>query len=474
MSVESGTAPHVEKLGTIPCDGAPRRLAGSLRLGDILIAEGLATADQVQEALRRQRLSKTYVPLGHVLVRQRITTRRQLASVLERHQRSSKIGDLLVKTGALTAEQLATALAEQRRWKQPFGEVVVRLRFVTEEQLRKALCLQLHINYFDLDTIAPDRSLPVLINPRVVRKLLSLAVDRGASDIHLEAVDRRIQTRFRIDGVLQELDGDGLDELLNVNRGKLMSRLKILSKLDIAERRRPQDGSFRARLKRNGEITPVDFRISIIPSYYGENAVIRILDSRSLPESVEALGLREPIAARMRQLLRSSTGIILVTGPTGSGKSTTLFGALKSVYQPGIKILTAENPIEYVREGFRQHEVDERLGNTFAKYLRSFLRHDPDVIMVGEIRDSETADLAFRAAQTGHLVVRTLHTNEAISALPRLQDLGVDSNLIASSLLGVLAQRLVRAVCAECREPCPPPAELLAELVGVPSADFRW
>jgi len=589
MSVESGTAPHVEKLGTTPCDGAPRLLAGSLRLGDILIAEGRATADQVQEALRGQRLSKTYVPLGHVLVRQRIITRRQLASVLERHQRSSKIGDLLVKTGALTVEQLATALAEQRRWKRPFGEVVVRLRFVTEEQLRKALCLQLHINYFDLDTIALDRSLRVLINPRfarklrvvpvarvgqklvvamddptrtlvvddleastglhvevitsttaairraldqmypgdtspgarghrldatpyeapqivagphvlsfeelerpaedqthyldhrgleptssVVRKLLSLAVDRGASDIHLEAVDRRIQTRFRIDGVLQELDGDGLDELLNVNRGKLMSRLKILSKLDIAERRRPQDGSFRARLKRNGEITPVDFRISIIPSYYGENAVIRILDSRSLPESVEALGLREPIAARMRQLLRSSTGIILVTGPTGSGKSTTLFGALKSVYQPGIKILTAENPIEYVCEGFRQHEVDERLGNTFAKYLRSFLRHDPDVIMVGEIRDSETADLAFRAAQTGHLVLSTLHTNDAISAVPRLSDLGVDANLITSSLLGVLAQRLVREVCMDCRERYTPPTELLAELLGLPAEDFPW
>ena len=253
-----------------------------------------------------------------------------------------------------------------------------------------------------------------------------------------------------------------------------MSRLKILSKLDIAERRRPQDGSFRARLKRNGEITPVDFRISIIPSYYGENAVIRILDSRSLPESVEALGLRESIAARMRQLLRSSTGIILVTGPTGSGKSTTLFGALKSVYQPGIKILTAENPIEYVCEGFRQHEVDERLGNTFAKYLRSFLRHDPDVIMVGEIRDSETADLAFRAAQTGHLVLSTLHTNDAISAVPRLSDLGVDANLITSSLLGVLAQRLVREVCMDCRERYTPPTELLAELLGLPAEDFPW
>jgi type IV pilus assembly protein PilB len=597
--VSPGARPEAESPRLIPSDsagppavrnGTARRQAAVLRLGDLLVAEGLATQAQVQKGLSVQSQSRTYMPLGHILIAQKIITRNQLLSVLERYRRRSKLGELLVKTHALTADQLVTALAEQRRWKQTLGEVVIRLKFATEEQLRRALCLQLHINFFDLDTIVLDRSLKDLINPRfakkrlvvpiarvgqtlvvamddptrtavvddlrsstrldievitsttasirralgqmypslaasgsgapaiepsgrapvaivgephimtfeeldrlsderptyldvqrgsegtsgTVRRLLSLAVEQGASDIHLEAVDRRMQTRFRIDGVLQELDLDGLDELLNQNRGKLMSRLKILSKLDIAERRRPQDGSFRARLERDGQTTTVDFRISIIPSYYGESAVIRILDPRGLPQSVEALGLREPIAAKLRQLLRSPTGIILVTGPTGSGKSTTLFGALKSVYQPGIKILTAENPIEYVCDAFRQHEVDERLGNTFAKYLRSFLRHDPDVIMIGEIRDSETAELAFRAAQTGHLVLSTLHTNDAISALPRLLDLGIDSNLLASSLLGVLSQRLVREVCAECREPYTPPDELMAELLALPSADFRW
>ena len=308
----------------------------------------------------------------------------------------------------------------------------------------------------------------------MVRRLLRLAIGRGASDIHLEAVEHGIQTRFRIDGVLQGLELDDLDEMMNQNRGKLLSRLKILSKLDIAERRRPQDGSFRARLARDGQTATVDFRISIIPGYYGESAVIRILDPRGLPQSVEALGLRAPVALRLRQLLRSSTGIILVTGPTGSGKSTSLFGALRSIYQPGIKILTAENPIEYVCDGFRQHEVDERLGNTFATFLRSFLRHDPDVIMVGEIRDGETANLAFRAAQTGHLVLSTLHTNDAISALPRLLDLGVDSNLIASSLLGVLSQRLAREVCSDCREPYAPPPQLLEETLGTSHVDFEW
>jgi pilus retraction protein PilT len=195
---------------------------------------------------------------------------------------------------------------------------------------------------------------------------------------------------------------------------------------------------------------------------------------RLVPQEIPALDSLG-VPAVLRELTSKPRGFVLVTGPTGSGKSTTLFGALKSLYQPGLKILTAENPIEYVCDGFRQHEVDDRLGNTFAKYLRSFLRHDPDVIMIGEIRDSETAELAFRAAQTGHLVLSTLHTNDAISVLPRLQDLGVDSNLIASSLLGVLSQRLVRAVCVECREPYAPPAELLAELTtGLPPAGFRW
>ncbi|PYO14017.1 MAG: hypothetical protein DMD75_04905, partial [Candidatus Rokuibacteriota bacterium] len=526
-------------------NGAARRQAIALRLGDLLVAEGLATPAEVQKALRVQSQSKTYMLLGEILVAQKVITRNQLLSVLDRHRRRSRLGELLVKSKAITSDQLEAALAEQRRWKQTLGEIVVRLKYVSEEQMRRALCQQLHINYFDLDTIVLDLTLRALINPRfakkclvvpiarvgqtlvvamddptriavvddlkastgldievitsttaairralaqmyptlvsagaaepappairqqlpaivgepnmvsfeeidrlseekltyldvhqvsegtasMVRRLLSMAVEWGASDIHLEAVDHGIQTRFRIDGVLQELDLNDLDEMMNQNRGKLMSRLKILSKLDIAERRRPQDGSFRARLSRDGQTNTVDFRISIIPGYYGESAVIRILDPRGLPQSVEALGLRAPVALRLRQLLRSSTGIILVTGPTGAGKSTTLFGALKSVYQPGIKVLTAENPIEYVCDNFRQHEVDERLGNTFAKFLRSFLRHDPDVIMVGEIRDGETADLAFRAAQTGHLVLSTLHTNDAISALPRLLDLGVDANL---------------------------------------------
>jgi type IV pilus assembly protein PilB len=556
-------------------DETARRAAANLRLGDLLVAEGLVTAAQVQEALRLQARSPGYAPLGHILVAQKVITRRQLVSVLERHRRSSRLGDLLLKSGAITAAQLGTALVEQRRAGQALGETLVRLKYVTEERLRQALCLQLHIKFFDLDSIMIDPSLRSAVNSRfalrhrvvplarvgdtlvvamddptltglvdelgrstglrievvtstgasitralgrlyapelqpqlgagedvdvisedvevpaarppltgaprrtesadhIVRKLLRVAVDQRASDIHLETVDRRLQVRFRIDGILQYFNLGALEEALVRQRAEVLSRIKILSRLDIAERRRPQDGSFRARVEHEGRVMAMDFRVSIIPGHFGENAVIRLLDPRSAPDAIESLRLAEPVTARLGQLLRSSTGMILVTGPTGSGKSTTLFGILQSVYRPEIKIVTAEDPIEYVCDRFSQHEVNERIGNTFAQYVRSFMRHDPEVIMIGEIRDGETAELAFRAAQTGHLVLSTLHTNDAVSAVTRLRDLGVDPNLCTSSLLGVLAQRLVREVCWNCKEEYVPSRALLREVFDVPPEPFRW
>jgi type IV pilus assembly protein PilB len=559
------------------------------KIGELLVAERIITSEQLQEALAVQARHETYVLLGHLLVTRRVVTREQLKMALQLHRRSPRLGEILVNSRCITATQLTRALAEQQHTGVSVGEMLVRLGYVTERQVRLALCMQLNIEFLELNPILLDPALKTLINPRfamkhlvvplarigrslvvamddptqtgviddlqsgtgfvievitsttsgirqaldalyngqsvsatpvgertptvsephvvaledigqlstehaerrkrtealdirngfesaneTLRALLRMAIQHGASDIHLEMVDRRMQPRFRIDGVLQELPLGVFGEQINHDRGKILSRLKILSKLDIAEKRRPQDGSFRARVEREGQAVSVDFRISIIPGYYGENAAIRILDPRGLPQSVDALGLAQPVTAGLDQLLRSPTGIILVTGPTGSGKSTTLFAALKSLYRPGIKILTAENPIEYVCDGFSQHEVNERLGNTFAKYLRAFLRHDPDVIMMGEVRDSETAELAFQAAQTGHLVLSTLHTNDAISALSRLSDLGVDANLIASSLLGVLAQRLVRQVCVECSERYVPSPELLASLFETPPVDVPW
>ncbi len=308
----------------------------------------------------------------------------------------------------------------------------------------------------------------------IVRKLLRVAVDRGASDIHLETVSSRLQARFRIDGMLQHFNLGTLGDDLSRQRGEVLSRIKILATLDIAERRRPQDGSFRARVEIDGRVVPMDFRVSVIPSYYGENAVIRILDPRGAPDSLAALKLASPVTERLEQLIRSSAGTILVTGPTGSGKSTSLFAIMKSIYRPELKIVTAEDPIEYVCAQFAQHEVNERVGNTFAAYTRAFLRHDPEVIMLGEIRDPETAELAFRAAQTGHLVVSTLHTNDALGAITRLRDLGVDASVWTSSLLGVLAQRLVREICWNCKEEYAPPATLLSRMFDIVPRDFRW
>ncbi len=549
---------------------APRPARG-LRLGELLVREGFVTGAQIEEALKMQASLDRYVPLGHVLVAQRLISRDQLVTVLERHRRSTRLGDLLVKSGEISQEQLETGLAEQRRAGQPLGETLIRLNFVTEERLRLALCRQLHIRFFNLDAIIIDPTLRSLVNERfalkfrvvplarvsntlvaamddptmsrvvddlhrstglrievitstagaitralerlyrteitprldaggdvdviaeqepldrrppsgrrmdsadeIVRKLLRVAIDRGASDIHLETIEGRLRVRFRIDGLLQHFNLGDLAEDLVRQRPEVLSRIKILGSLDIAERRRPQDGSFRARVHCGARIVAMDFRISVIPGYYGENVVIRILDPRSAPESVEALGLAPAITARLQPLIRSSAGILLVTGPTGSGKSTTLFGMLKSVYRPEIKVVTAEDPIEYVCNDFSQHEVDVRVGNTFAQYLRSFLRHDPEVIMIGEIRDGETAELAFRAAQTGHFIISTMHTNDSIGAINRLKDLGVDANVCTSALLGVMAQRLVRQICWNCKQEYEPPRALLESVFEVPPTGFRF
>jgi len=307
-----------------------------------------------------------------------------------------------------------------------------------------------------------------------VRQLLALALERRCSDIHLETLAGRMHARFRIDGILQEVELGSLQSVVDQGAREIISRIKVLAKLDIAERRRPQDGSFRVRIERKGETQNIDFRVSIVPSYYGESCVLRILDKSNAPTTIDQLGFSPGISGKLRQLLQRPSGIVLVTGPTGSGKSTTLYAALMTSYRPEIRVLTAEDPIEYVYEQFSQSEVNERIGNTFARYLRAFLRHDPEVIMIGEIRDEETAEMAFRAAQTGHLLLSTLHTNDAISSVSRLLDLKVDPNLLASSMLGVLAQRLARVVCPLCKQPYRPTDDLMREFFATEPAGLTF
>src|SRR5207247_5366775 len=297
----------------------------------------------------------------------------------------------------------------------------------------------------------------------LVRQILFRALESNCSDIHLEMLPTGLHVRYRIDGVLRQPHFGKLQDNLDQNMREITSRIRILCKLDIAERRRPQDGSFQVSVNRAGSKVTIDLRVSVIPSYSGDSVVIRILDQTRAPRSIAGLDLSPIVASRLEELLRRPTGIFLVTGPTGSGKSTTLYACLMKLHRPEVRILTAEDPVEYVYDELSQSEVNGDIGNTFAAYLRAFLRHDPEIIMIGEIRDQETAEMAFRAAQTGHLLLSTLHTNSAIAALPRLLDLKIESSLIGSSLIGVLSQRLARRICPSCRQEWVPSPEMLNE-----------
>ena len=286
---------------------------------------------------------------------------------------------------------------------------------------------------------------------KYVNRIIARAIEAGASDIHFEPLESAFRVRYRVDGVLREVDHPAKSM-----QAAVVSRIKILANLNIAERRLAQDGRFKATI----EGREMDFRVSTMPTAFGEGVVLRLLQRGQKPHSFEALGFSEATVDRLRGALEKPDGIILVTGPTGSGKTTTLYSALGILNQPERKILTVEDPIEYVLDGVNQVQVDAKIGRTFAKTLRSFLRQDPDVMMVGEIRDHETAEIAIQAALTGHLVLSTLHTNSAAAALPRLLDMGIDDYLIASTVRVIIGQRLVRVLCANCRRETQPDAAL--------------
>lgn len=295
---------------------------------------------------------------------------------------------------------------------------------------------------------------------RYVNLLVRDAYDVGASDIHLEATRDGLSVRFRLDGVLTAAP-EPPAELQHA----VVSRIKLLAELDIAERRRPQDGRVRVRL----ESRELDLRVSTVPTMHGESVVLRLLDRGGRPVSLDDLGMAPHTLGGTERLARKPHGMILVTGPTGSGKTTTLYAALAQRESAREKIVTVEDPIEYQLSGVTQVPVHRQAGVTFAAALRSILRQDPDVVMIGEMRDQETAEIAVQAAMTGHLVFSTLHTNDALSAVPRLLDLGIPDYLIAATVEGILAQRLVRRVCDACRTTYRCPAEQIALLSGQPS-----
>jgi general secretion pathway protein E len=290
------------------------------------------------------------------------------------------------------------------------------------------------------DLLEASNDAPII---RMLNALLTQAAKDGASDIHIEAYERSSAVRFRVDGTLREVVQPN-----KALHAALISRLKIMAELDISEKRMPQDG--RISLRIGGRA--VDVRVSTLPSAHGERAVLRILDKGDANKfTLESLGMSGESLERFKRLLRQPHGIVLVTGPTGSGKTTTLYAGLSTVDAATTNVLTVEDPVEYELAGIGQTQVNAKIDLTFAKALRAILRQDPDVIMIGEIRDFETAQIAVQASLTGHLVLATLHTNDAPSAVTRLTDMGIEPFLLSSSLLGVLAQRLVRKLCPHCK-----------------------
>jgi len=295
---------------------------------------------------------------------------------------------------------------------------------------------------------------------RLVNEILMEAIEARASDIHVEAQERGLKLRYRVDGVLQK---QATAPEMNQFRAAIVSRLKIMANLNIAEKRIPQDGRIKLRMRGR----EVDIRVSVIPMLHGEGIVMRVLDKENLNFSLRGIGMPEDVYQSFQSLIRQPHGIVLVTGPTGSGKTTTLYSALSEIKSEETKIITTEDPIEYQLEGINQIQVHAKVGLTFAASLRSILRHDPDVVLVGEIRDLETAENATQASLTGHLVFSTLHTNDSASAFVRLCDMGVEPFLVSSTVEGVMAQRLVRKLCPDCCEP------LDVARADVPE-DFPW
>src|SRR5438094_435965 len=293
---------------------------------------------------------------------------------------------------------------------------------------------------------------------RLVNVVLMSAIQKGASDIHIEPYEKELRVRYRIDGILYNIMNPPMKY-----RDAISSRLKIMAKLDIAEKRLPQDGRIKIRFSDNGSQKEIDFRVSVLPTLFGEKIVMRLLDKDKLMLDMTKLGFEQESLTKFEAAILRPWGMVLVTGPTGSGKTNTLYSSIAKVNTPETNIMTAEDPVEFNLVGINQVQVKENIGLNFAAALRSFLRQDPNIILVGEIRDFETAEIAVKAALTGHLVLSTLHTNDAPSTVNRLMNMGIEPFLVASSVHLICAQRLVRRVCSNCKEVSPLPAPALIQ-----------
>lgn len=531
------------------------------KLGEILIAQGLITEEQLLYALQEHK--RTGVTIGAILVKLGYINDDELSSVLGKQihlDQRKRIGEVLVDQGLISENQLQLGLEEQHRNGMQLGKCLVKLGFITEVKLVDVLSAQLDIQHVMLESfnfnpqlvrlipkematkyrviplfeqdgtitvamadptnlrtvdhlkfktgkdiepvIAAEKSILAAIEKqfsqdqidmtsvlnslqvsdeldivsteetaadkgadeegaqviKLVNVLINQAIQEGASDIHIEPLEQYVRLRYRIDGDLVEKSPIPLQL-----RAQITSRMKIMAGMDIAEKRKPQDGRFQVRFQGR----EIDLRVSSYPVMtrkrgVNEKIVMRILDASTKQLSLDQLGFLSKTKEVFNDLIRHPDGIVLVTGPTGSGKSSTLYAALQIIYDISKNIVTMEDPVELHLDGICQGQIMPRAGFTFAEGMRSILRQDPDVIMIGEMRDSETCEMAIQAALTGHLVFSTLHTNDSPSAFTRLLDMGVEPYLITSSVIGVLAQRLVRRICPKCREPYTPDPEIVA------------
>lgn len=452
-----------------------------MRLGDLLVNVGKLSEEQLQQALKEQQ--KSGKKLGEILVEKQYVTERDIIQVLE-FQLGIPHVDLNKYFVDPEAPQLIQEKIARRNTLIPIkidrGKLVVAMAdplnifaiddikiatgmevepvISTRENILSAIeqfynrqnaekALEEFRSQYDVDSIneLDEEVLNEINNAPVVKLINSIirqAVKSNASDIHIEPFEEKLRVRIRIDGDLQEIMTPSKS-----THSAIVTRIKIMGKMDIAEKRIPQDG----RVETSIDGRDVDLRISILPTVYGEKIVIRLLDRGNFLLSKDQLGFTKGNLDRFDKIVKNPNGIILVTGPTGSGKTTTLYTVLRELNEINKNIITVEDPVEYRLDGINQVQVNNKAGLTFANGLRSILRQDPDIVMIGEIRDVETAQIAVRASITGHLVISTMHTNSAPATISRLMDMGIDSYLITSSVVGVVAQRLVRKICEECK-----------------------
>lgn len=451
------------------------------RLGDLLVEAGLLKKEQLEDALRTKKQGQK---LGDALLERGLITERQLIEVLEfqlgiphislhRYPVDTSLMSIVPKEVARrnvliplkkTGDQILVAMAD------PMDYIAVDdLRMSTGFQIEQVIAskeeiLQAINKHYSMDesmkdaltdeleseitgggaSVTGEDDAPVI---KLVNQMLLAGLQQKASDIHIDPQEKKIIVRYRVDGVLKTERG-----LPKSMQNVLTARIKIMANLNITETRLPQDG----RIKISLDFSPIDLRISTLPTVYGEKIVIRILDLGTSLNNLSQLGFNKINYQHFLKLIKQPSGIILITGPTGSGKSATLYAALNHLNSDEVNIITIEDPVEYQIEGINQVQVNTNVGLTFATGLRSILRQDPNIVMVGEIRDTDTAEIAIRASLTGHLVLSTLHTNSAIATIPRLIDMGIEPFLVVSSLSGIVAQRLIRKICRECKEEYPP------------------